>query len=175
MNTATHRLFFALWPDKKLRAEIQHRIKPFISKHPAKKVPVHNWHITLAFLGNVTEEIKQCAQAKAELVQAQAFELSLDKPGFFKRAGVVWLGSKECPEALTDLVEQLNQQLAACDYQTDFKIFLPHMTLLRKAYKGFGVEEFEPINWPVNDFVLVESITDQKGAIYQVIDRWPLH
>jgi 2'-5' RNA ligase len=170
-----HRIFFALWPGDQVRAEIKKHIQPYLGKHPAKKVPLHNWHITLAFLGNVSAETKQCAQEKAAAIHAQAFEIQLDKPGFFKRARVVWLGTNDCPQALTSLVDQLNRQLAACGYQTDFKVFIPHMTLLRKAYKGLAIEEFQPITWRVNEFVLVESVTTEKGATYEVINKWALN
>ena len=174
MSEKNHRLFFALWPDKTLRNKLQDQLKPFLSKHPAKKVPQHNWHITLAFLGSVTAEVKQCAQSNAGMVKTPAFDLILDKSGFFKRARVAWLGSQQCPEALSKLVEHLNQQLAPCGYQAEHKIYVPHMTVLRKAQKGLGIDSLEPIHWPVKEFVLVESITDQRGAIYQVIDRWSL-
>jgi len=174
MHEKQHRLFFALWPNDKVRAEIKKHFQPYLNKHQAKKVPVHNWHITLAFLGNVSTQTKQCAQEKADLIHAQAFELQLDKPGFFKRASVVWLGSKACPQQLTDLIEQLNKQLAVCGYQADFEVFIPHMTLLRKAYRSLDLEEFTAINWPVKEFVLVESVTTEQGARYEVINKWPL-
>ncbi|MGD9385532.1 MAG: RNA 2',3'-cyclic phosphodiesterase [Thioalkalispiraceae bacterium] len=173
-NEERHRLFFALWPSDAVRTEIDQQIQPRIKKHPAKKVPLHNWHITLAFLGNVSPDTKQCVIEQAAQVHADHFELQLTKLGFFKRARVVWLGSEGCPSALTSLLEQLNKQLAVCGYQTDFKTFIPHMTLLRKANKGLEVNEFNAIQWPVTEFVLVESVTDKKGAIYQVIKRWPL-
>jgi 2'-5' RNA ligase len=170
-----HRLFFALWPDDEIRAAIKNRIQQQIKKHPAKKVPVYNWHITLAFLGNVTANIKQCVQEKADQVQVDSCELRLDKLGHFKRTGVVWLGSETCPEPLTKLVEQLNSQLADCDYQSNFKTFIPHMTLLRKAYKALAAEPFEPVTWKIDNFVLVESVTDAQGPHYEVINRWTLN
>jgi 2'-5' RNA ligase len=32
----------------------------------------------------------------------------------------------------------------------------------------------EPIDWSISDFCLVESVTDDSGASYQILRRWPL-
>ena len=133
-----------------------------------------NWHITLAFLGNVSAATKACVVAEASLVKGQSFGLKLDELGFFKRASIVWLGTKQCPDALIQLVQQLNVRLASCGYQPGFKTYTPHLTLLRKADKSFDLKGVTPIEWSVHDFVLVESVTTNRGATYEVMHRWDL-
>jgi len=170
-----HRLFFALWPSDEVRNELKKQIQPLIKQHPAKKVPPHNWHVTLAFLGNVSSEIKQCVIDQAGMCKGNSFDLELNEFGFFKRASVVWLGTKKCPDGLKELVEHLNEKLADCDYQSEFKDYTPHLTFLRKAYKPLDEFLVEPVHWQVNEFVIVESVTTDRGARYQVINRWPLN
>ena len=37
-----------------------------------------------------------------------------------------------------------------------------------------AVEPFEPLQWPVADFALVESITDRSGSLYTPLAAWRL-
>jgi len=170
-----HRIFFALWPDDTTRQAIATVIKPHLLNHSAKKVPQHNWHLTLAFLGNVPQSQYDCALVQAAQVQAESFELVFDTFGYWPRPRVVWLGCTDVPAALQALVNQLNTCLAPCAYEPEHRIYTPHLTLLRKASHGIKQSEAEPMHWRVNEFVLVESVTDRKGSIYQVVKRWPLH
>ena len=174
MTTTPHRLFFALWPDDNVRQMLKQRIQKQLTKHPAKKVPVHNWHMTLAFLGNVSAEAKLCAQKQANLLHGPHFTLQLDHFGYFKRARVAWLGCKDVPPEMVALFEQLNALLAPCGYASEHQTLIPHMTLLRKANKGLDALNLEPIEWRINDFVLVESQITDRGSVYKVINRWSL-
>lgn len=169
-----HRLFFALWPSEGVRAAIKKNIQPYIQDHPAKKVPVHNWHITLAFLGNVSSETKACVQQQVALLKEKHFTLQLDHLGYFERARVAWLGCNDVPREMQALFDELNVALAPCGYQSDFKIFTPHLTLLRKVSTALDAQDVAPLNWSVNEFVLVESVTTDHGATYKVINRWKL-
>lgn len=170
----THRIFFALWPDEAVRKAIKKQLQHRLDKLPARRVPVHNWHITLAFLGNVTAETKACVQENAALVKAECFNLQLDQFGYFKRARVAWLGCEQTPEQLNSLYTRLSQALLPCGYTAEHQSLIPHMTLLRKASKRPRFDEFKPVEWPVNEFVLVESQVDDRGSSYKVINRWNL-
>lgn len=169
-----HRIFFALWPDDVTRDAIASFVKPCLAGHPAKKVPQHNWHLTLAFLGNVPQQKYECALQQAALVQSESFVITLDMFGYWPRPRVVWLGCNEVPEPLQSLVTQLNTHLIPCDYKPEHRIYAPHLTLLRKANQGIKQRDITPVSWCVKDFVLVESATTEKGSVYQVVRRWPL-
>lgn len=173
-ETNTHRIFFALWPDDPLRQQLKQTLTPLRPNTKARHVPMHNWHITLAFLGNVTEAIYECAQQQAGDITGPAFDLSLDQFGFWPRPRVVWLGCSHLPEALGDLVSKMNNALQACEYSPESKNYTPHLTLLRKANQALDVRRVEPIHWHVDQFVLVESLQTRTGSVYKVIRRWPL-
>jgi len=169
-----HRIFFALWPDEPLRQQLKQSLTPLLANTKARRVPMHNWHITLAFLGNVTDAIYECAQLQAGDITGLEFELTLDQFGFWPRPRVVWLGCSSMPDPLNDLVSKLNSALQACDFSPEHKIYNPHLTLLRKANQGLDVSSVEPIHWHVDHFVLVESLQTKTGSVYKVIRRWPL-
>jgi 2'-5' RNA ligase len=169
-----HRIFFALWPDDALRQQLKQTLTPLLANHKARRVPVHNWHITLAFLGNVTQQNYECAQLRANEVVGSTFDLTLDQFGYWPRPRVVWLGSSTLPDPLHALVSNLNSALQLCDYTPEHRIYSPHLTLLRKANHGLEVDTVEPIHWHIDHFVLVESVQTKSGSLYQVVKRWPL-
>ncbi len=103
-----HRVFFALWPDEEIRQQIHKQIYPLFDHPQGRKVPRHNWHITLAFLGNVSEEIYTCIQQQADKVAGDSFVINLDTIGHWSRPKVAWLGCSQVADALFELVNNLN-------------------------------------------------------------------
>jgi 2'-5' RNA ligase len=174
VKIATHRIFFALWPDDAIRQQIHRQIYPVFDHPQGRKVPKQNWHITLAFLGNVSQEVFSCVQSQVDMVTGKSFELVLDVIGHWSRPRVVWLGCNDKPAAVDALFGDLNQRLAACSYSPDYKIFKPHMTLMRKVTKKPKAFAFKPVHWQVDQFVLVESQVDNTGSTYKVIRSWNL-
>ena len=175
MAQVTHRIFFALWLDEAVREQIKQTITPYLQQSPAQRVPFHNWHITLAFLGNVSEQTYGCALRQAGQVVGQGFELTLNEFGYWPRPRVVWLGCSTIPTALNNLVANLNQQLQPCDYTPEHARYVPHLTVLRKAKQGLAETRFDSVVWNVRDFVLVASEQTRQGHVYKIIQRWPLH
>jgi 2'-5' RNA ligase len=52
--------------------------------------------------------------------------------------------------------------------------FSPHLTVLREVRKPLPPTPFEPVLWPVREFVLVDSVSGTHPA-YRLLGRWPLH
>jgi 2'-5' RNA ligase len=52
--------------------------------------------------------------------------------------------------------------------------FRPHVTLARDVPRMRSIETIRPIEWRVDDFVLVESNMTKTGSEYSVLERWPL-
>lgn len=169
------RLFFALWPNDDVRQSINQFSQPVLSEVNGKIIPFENWHITLAFLGEVDLSTKQCMQQIAEKVQGNRFSLSLDKLGYWPKPRIFWIGVSQIPEALQDLVNHLNASLVNCGYRPDTRPFQVHLTLMRKAVCIKKLPMITPIVWTVEDFCLVRSILEPSGARYEVIARWALN
>jgi len=172
-STKPKRLFFALWPDAVLRAAADKLGRKWLHKR-GKHLEPENLHITLAFLGSIPPEQFDCVVAAADSVVGMPFELQLDRLGQFLRARVAWLGSSETPAPLQQLVRDLNAALVACDYQPEVRPYHAHLTLARKISESVDSIPFQPLEWSVADFVLVESLTHPEGVEYRVLKRWGL-
>ena len=174
-NNSIERLFFALWPDLNVRQAINQLSQPVMQGINGKIIPHENWHITLAFLGNVDMPTKQCMQQVAATVQGSRFSLSLDQLGYWPKPRILWIGTSQTPDALHNLVTNLTTVLQGCGYCPDTRPFQIHLTLMRKATRIKTLLPITPVAWSVEDFCLVRSVTDSNGARYEVIARWALN
>jgi RNA 2',3'-cyclic 3'-phosphodiesterase len=167
-----YRLFFALWPEPQIQKEMAQvlRRRPSIS---GRSVPRQNYHVTLAFLGDVEEERLSCLCEQAARVEFTPFSLELDQLGQFRRSSILWLGCSSVPDTLSQLYLELSQALVPCDYQPDTRAFRPHITLYRRYRARLPDTELRPITWPVNDFRLILSEPEASGVRYQCIATFP--
>lgn len=173
---STERLFFALWPNDIIRSEINQLNTTVTQKRSGQRTKIENLHITLVFLGHVDLATKAKIQHIAATVQNERFVLTLDTLGYWPKPRIVWLGSRQTPLALQNLVSHLTYRLQQeVDYSPENRPYHPHVTLMRKAAPLKTLPAFSPIHWQINDFSLVRSITERHGVCYQVIDRWQLH
>lgn len=170
----TKRLFFALWPSHHTRDAIYKVERALQKQTDGRLVKVENLHITLAFVGSVTEEQQQCMKQVASNIQLPSFNLVLSELGYWPKPKVAWLAPKQTPGGLINLANSLNANLEACGYEADKRPFHAHITLLRKAKRHPKETQTREIDWSVDRFALVESITHQQGVEYQVITEWPL-
>ena len=169
MGTSTRRLFFALWPDEAIRAGIVAR-RQRLGPLTRRRVPDHNLHLTLLFLGDQPPERVGEIEAAAGQVAGNQCTLVLDRFGWFPGAGVAWLGG-EAPEALAQLADALRAALLPLGLRLDDRPFRPHVTLFRQVRQRPRFPAIEPLEWPVTAFVLVES---KPGRPYEVLRRWAL-
>ena len=168
------RLFFALWPDAELQDQIHQQLKHTVSQADGRWVVAANLHITLAFIGLADAGLRECLVHAASQVQANAFELQLSDLGFWRRPQVLWLGTEVSPPPLQELLAELNTHLSTCGYQPDKRVFVPHMTFMRKVKRDIPTKNIQPFEWRVDRFVLVHSQSRPGGVHYEVIEQWPL-
>ena len=173
------RLFFALWPDDETRRQLatlqqalQHRLSGL------RWTPPRRLHLTLHFLGRVSPgQLARSRQLARELSGAP-FSLELDRLGCFERARVLWIGPSRQPPALSMLQAVLGKGLAEVGYRPGFDRYRPHVTLARKLRslpRGLTLSDVaDPVFWPVDAFVLVESVDTPAGVDYRVLERYPL-
>jgi 2'-5' RNA ligase len=174
------RLFFALWPDEALRLRLQQAAITIPVEAEGRRVPAANLHLTLHFIGNIYLEQMTCLQAAARAVNAPAFELTIDRQGFFSKPRVTWLGCENPPAALDNLHQQLGLSLQSCDYQPEARPYHPHVTVARKSGLIATDACFDPIDWRVTRFALIEvqaieAKSTTKGIQYRALETYPLH
>lgn len=160
----SERLFFALWPPEAVREAVARRVRGV--ELAGRPVPPENWHITLAFLGNVAAERRRRYERAAAAVRAAPFKLCLDRVGFFPRSRIAWLGASHLPAPLEELHGALTERLAGAGFEPERRPFRPHLTLARKAAPKGAPVDIEPVVWPVTGFRLVRSETRPDGARY---------
>lgn len=158
------RLFFALWPADSVRQSIADHLSFF--SIPGRATDPDNWHITLAFLGQVEMAQRRLYEHAANAIEGSAFELKLDRMGYFYRARTLWLGASVFPEPLRDLHRRLIDALNRACYQSDPRPWKAHVTLARKAPPPEALPQPEPVLWPVTSFCLMRSVTRAGGARY---------
>lgn len=166
----TKRLFFALWPDDKVRNEISQAFQSSAySKADGQQYNLQNLHLTLHFLGNVSADQYSCVLEAAEKVKITEFALNLDKFGFFEKAKVFWLGVSDIPTELTQLHYDLGQVLSSCEYKDEDRAYTPHVTLMRKIKKIKVEENARLVSWNVNRFALLESVSENGIVLYKPV------
>jgi 2'-5' RNA ligase len=170
----TRRLFFALWPEAETGRRLYELAGQMMRAGAGRRIVSENIHLTLAFLGSVTEADGVCYEQAASAVPGQAFDLTLDHLGGFQRSGILWVGPGLIPEALTGLVHALHQGLRACGYVPEERPFRAHLTLARNLRHGPEEQPVAPVVWNVRRFSLVQSHTDATGARYEVLQSWEL-
>src|SRR5262245_11561929 len=158
------RLFFALWPDEGVRAQLAGWARALHAVCGGRPTRTENLHMTLAFLGSIeTERIAVVERAAGE-VAPRAGVLVLDRPGFWKRSRIVLAGASAVPAALSELVLDLRSALARHGVEFDPKEFASHVTLLRDAREPRAMPALEPIRWNLNGFALVRSQLQGGGS-----------
>jgi 2'-5' RNA ligase len=170
---ATRRLFFALWPDDATRNALNRTGKWLHQHWGGRRMRADTLHLTLVFLGDLPAAQIDALLQGIQDIPIGAFELNLDQAGHWPHNRIGWLGLSQHSQALESLVQALRDQLRTLDIPFDARPHTPHITLLRKAQGGATLECL-PVNWVVDEFVLVASNPQADGAHYDVLRRWRL-
>ena len=168
------RIFFALWPGAATRKALQQVVESVTIERPARRVPVYNLHLTLHFIGNVSCQRAQEMRSAARAVRADLFDLTMDRIGHFRAPRVAWLGPAATPSALTRLHATLAAALAPCGYRAERRRYTPHLTFARKIDMAPPAASFAPVEWRLEDFVLLRSRIVDNGVQYEVAETYPL-
>ncbi|MDB5811005.1 MAG: 2-5 ligase [Betaproteobacteria bacterium] len=167
------RLFFALWPDESVRDSLYAVARAAHQSSGGRLMRRDNLHQTLVFIGNVAAERRTEIETAATAIDAKSFKLDFGTTGYWKHNRIIWAAPLATPDALTNLVAALEAGLAQAGIDFDSRPYSPHVTLVRDARVRGSLPAMQ-FNWPLHDFVLVESGHDSGGVAYRVVARWPL-
>jgi RNA 2',3'-cyclic 3'-phosphodiesterase len=144
------------------------------------------WHVTLAFLGEVSEETLDRLAPGLERAAGRhrAFTLSVAGAGSFAnpaRANVLWSGMSGDRRALAGLAESVSaaaRGAGATPPDAD-RGFTPHLTLAR-CRAPVDVREivatlgrYQGPAWRVEEIYLIRSTLDRQPR-YETLDTWKL-
>src|SRR5512135_2348769 len=111
------RVFFALWPDERIAADLALAARAAAKGCGGRQTRKDTVHMTLAFIGGVTESQVAELQAIAGQVQGSAFEMTLDELAWWRHNRIVWAGAALVPPALQQLVSDLHAGLRQAGYR----------------------------------------------------------
>ncbi len=166
-----HNLFFALWPDAGVRANLL-RLQQGCPASDGRLHHPQDLHLTLVFLGRVLSEQLSCVRQVAAAIVAEPFRLELNQIDYWKRPRILWCGPDRTPEPLQCLVHDLQQGLAQCGFEPEKRTYKPHVTLARKARPTSVQRLDESVVWQPREFVLAGSHSGSKPPRYHILDRW---
>lgn len=168
----SRRLFFALWPDSRLREQMTRTARPIAALAPGRLQQPQQWHVTLVFLGAVPAKRLPVVHEAAAAVRAEPFELTFDTVEYWRRAGVLCLTARQTPPALEQLVAALRAELEQRGFATEQRTYRPHLTFARRVRPPPELPAPDPLIWPATEFVLVESTSGVHGSVYTVLAEW---
>ena len=167
------RLFFALWPDDRVRSELAH-LQTILPQATGNWVHPQDLHMTLQFLGSVDANAEACIMAAAEAVRGSRFTMEISRLDFWPKPRIAWAGLEQTPAELSALVKALGARLGDCGFCLEKRVYRPHVTLLRKTTPSMAASLPQPIYWEVDHFVLVASRLGGAPPWYSVVRRWEL-
>ena len=169
------RVFFALWPDENVREKVSMINRQLmLPESGGRLMSDSNLHLTLYYIGSVNHKQMQCLHTAAKNLKCEPFKLRLDCLGYFMRPKVLWLGCKDSPAGYIELLKQLAVATADCGLNLDAENNTPHVTLRRKLSQPERFDDIEQVDWDVEQFVLVESVSTESGVSYRIIENYGL-
>jgi RNA 2',3'-cyclic 3'-phosphodiesterase len=190
-NFGKSRLFIAIEPDDSVRrrvAAVAQRLRPYSPQ--ARWVDEENLHLTLAFLGELTDRdvSSTCSQVEWAARANEPFAIRLSGLGAFPDVAApraVWIGVTEGADELSRLqedVEDAVQDFFPHGPKTEFR---PHLTLARLARSAFAASgQLAQVLASMGDYDAGESWIDsitvfaseltRRGPEYTALARCPL-
>jgi len=149
---------------------IDSEVKKYLGELPVLGRHVADYHITLKFLGDLSE-INPLIQS-LDNVKAKSFRLTLSKIGFFpskSKQRIVWAGVTPI-EPVIELHKKIEKALNLVKE----KQFHPHITLSRLRNQSMQSINLKKKEINVRSFNLIKSTLTQNGPVYQVIKDYLL-
>jgi 2'-5' RNA ligase len=181
------RLFVGLAPPAAVLDDLDGACAPFRSvRDDLRWTSRELWHVTLAFLGEVSEEtLADLAPGLGNAAgRHRAFTLRVAGAGSFSnpmRANVLWSGMSGDRRALADLAESVSAAARGSGAAPPdaYRGFRPHLTLarcrapvdVREIVAALG--RYRGPEWTVEEIYLIRSTLDGQPR-YETLDTWKL-
>jgi 2'-5' RNA ligase len=182
------RLFVAVVPPDEVLAELEEAVAPLRDAAPELRwTGAASWHLTLAFLGEVREEVVPDLQARLERAARRhpPQQLAIAGGGAFpsaRRAQVLWAGFSADGKALAALADSVaaGARRAGAPPPGQHRQYRAHLTLarcrapadvskLRERLAGFN-----GTSWTATSVHLIRSHLSAGPPQYEDVAAWPL-
>ena len=144
-----------------------------------------NIHLTLKFLGDIDEMLIDEIASELNKIAASIsqFQIHVEEIGAFpnfKRARVIWVGTKSENEQLTELALQIDNSMEKLGFTKETRKFSGHLTLGRiKDPTGIQPiidrlqqnKDFQAGSFPMKELFLIKSQLHPAGSIYTILKK----
>ena len=149
-------------------------------------IPPENIHLTLSFLGNMSDQdIPNIIQSIEICITSKYFKIIIESTGVFPSANfpkILWLGIGKGADELTLLQKEIERSVRKFKEISKKENFKPHITIARIRRSRLKIDVlpflntvYSPIELDINFICLYESILLPKGARYTVLTELPLN
>jgi 2'-5' RNA ligase len=166
------RLFFACWPNEDLCARMVRTVQA-LQLPSGRPVARDRLHMTLVFLGEIPPALQVVAEGVADRIPMPAgLQMRLTRYGGWPGPRVMWIAPDADWQGLNSFVANLRADLRQCGLHIEAREFRPHVTVQRKISGPYRRGAIDSIDWSLESFCLVESLTGRAGAEYRVRRTW---
>ena len=180
------RTFVAVFPPPETQEALADAARglPVVGK--VRLTPPANIHLTLKFLGDVSQEdLGRLAEVLEPVRERhEPFEAGISGFGAFpspRRARILWAGIGEGAAELRALARDVEESLEPLGFEREDRTYVPHLTLGRARGRPVALETVETVESPslvpeffVRHAELVESVLGGAGAAYSTLAAYPL-
>jgi 2'-5' RNA ligase len=171
-------LFFAIWPDADTKLRLESAAGALRLAASARLVPSENYHLTVAFLGEVANSRLAQLHKIGSSQRAACGTITLNAIEYWAKPQIVVTAAREIPAGLRSLWEHLREDLALHEFRhNEAPIEQPlraHVTLARKVTQAPVPQAMLPLEWNMHSLSLVCSETGGTHSAYTVVDTWSL-
>lgn len=175
------RVFVAVYPPMQVRKTALAAARDAVGdlEERLRWTPPGKVHLTLKFLGDVTDEELQGLRAALRGVCAQhtPFDASLASIGAFpseRRARIVWAGTGSGSEELRALASDVEAAFVPLGFARESRAYVPHATLGRVRGKpvklGLPAAVPREPGFGVTRVALVKSTLLPQGSVYEILE-----
>lgn len=169
MEKMSGRLFLGVPISEEVRKKLKQNTWQSLSRYKKDKMtPAHNWHFTLAFIGQIS--LIKMSELESKLNKedwGSAFKLAIRGYGAFpsmEEGRVLWLGASRGSDEISNLADKVRHSMDDVEIKYDGKPFVPHLTLCRmrvprnlnRLSEDYKLKQETFID--VDKFVLYESL-----------------
>lgn len=177
------RCFISIEIPEHIKARIFHEFENLQNKNllRGKFVGKESLHLTLKFLGEITNEELEKIKKRLKEVKFERFGCHIGKTGFFNNEDhirIIWV--ELVSEKLTELQKRINEAIPEISRYS--KKFDSHITIVRvksiidkqSLVKEVKKIHFKNLDFEIKEFFLMKSELFPEGAKYKVIEKFGL-
>jgi 2'-5' RNA ligase len=177
------RAFVAVFPPLEVREALITVARGLPVTGEVRWVQPANVHLTLKFLGDVSEDdLGRVAEALEPVrLRHGPFEAELSGFGAFpsaRRARILWAGIGEGSDRLRALARDVEASLEPLGFEREDRAYIPHLTLGRARGRPVALEPTETLltvaRFSVRHMELMESMLAATGSTYSTLAVYPL-